>query len=193
MAARDPGYQGSIERMRRALETDRFGLVAQVLASRGCTADNCPAFGLLRDPARVIANLNERAFDANVVLHAANWRPDAAAAVVSMPPPGPAVAAVTPAPGPVAVPLSSKYDFPSAASIPPVSIMNAEPPLPPANEQAAAPAAPAKPAAAPQPAPQPRRQTAREREVAPTPVPAAPPAPAAPAQPPSPGNSSSLR
>jgi hypothetical protein len=38
----------------------------------------------------------------------------------------------------VAHPLSDKYDFPSAASIPPVSIMNTEPPRPKEDAGAAA-------------------------------------------------------
>jgi hypothetical protein len=48
--------------------------------------------------------------------------------------------------------VSSKYDFPSAASIPPVSIMNAEPKLPAAPAEAAAPKAAPKPDAPPAPA-----------------------------------------
>ena len=40
------------------------------------------------------------------------------------------VASAPEQPAPSGQPVSSRYDFPSAASIPPVSIMNAEPPLP---------------------------------------------------------------
>ena len=48
------------------------------------------------------------------------------------------VASAPEQPAPSGQPVSSKYDFPSAASIPPVSIMNAEPPLPKAAADAAA-------------------------------------------------------
>jgi hypothetical protein len=123
---RDPSYETVLAGWRQGLETDRFGLVARVLAARhGCDADQCQAFSLLRDSSRVAANLKERAFDQQVVRHAANWgsradTPMAAAtgpnAPAGAPPSVPGVAAVTSAP-----------IFPSAASIPAVSIMNAEP------------------------------------------------------------------
>ena len=35
LAARDPRYAASIERLRRAIESDRYGLVAHVLATPG--------------------------------------------------------------------------------------------------------------------------------------------------------------
>jgi hypothetical protein len=47
--------------------------------------------------------------------------------MAAAPPAGVAPVARAPAPG--KTPLAKGYDFPSAASIPPVSIMNAEPPL----------------------------------------------------------------
>ena len=60
---------------------------------------------------------------------------------------------------PAKVPLPDKYDFPSAASIPPVSIMNAEPPLPKETAQAAQPAAEGE-AAVPVPQKRPQPQAA---------------------------------
>jgi hypothetical protein len=125
---------------RRAVELDRFGIAAHVLAVRdGCTAENCAAFRMLHDVATLKANLRVHAFDAYVGRHAANWGkgevgpenvPQASAADT---------APVASAPEPLSPthPLDSRYDFPSSASIPPVSIMNAEPPPPkePANPQ----------------------------------------------------------
>src|SRR4051794_13546485 len=35
LATRDPSYQPAVERLRRGLEADRFGLVAQLFATRG--------------------------------------------------------------------------------------------------------------------------------------------------------------
>lgn len=174
LAARDRSYEASIERSRRAMEADRFGVVAHVLATRGCTTENCPALKLLRDPGRVAANLRERSFDANVVLHAAAWRSDAPAAPASAPS-APALAAAPPATVTtgIAPPPAGRFDYPSAASIPAISIMNAEPPLPSGEANAGAPpqaqtAAPPAPAAR---APAPRRQSAQQ---APQPAPSVP-------------------
>jgi hypothetical protein len=173
LVSRDPGYGASIERLRRSIEADRFGMVAHVLATRGCTAENCAAFKLLRDPGRVTANLRERNFDAHVVLHAAAWRSDAPAQAQAAPS-GPAVAAAPSfAATTGAAPPAGRFDYPSAASIPAISIMNAEPPLPPGDAETApqngAPAARA---------PAPRRQSAREApqgaQQAPQPAPAVP-------------------
>ncbi len=175
LARRDRSYEPVLERLRRGIETDRYGVVAHVLAMRGCRADACAAFKLLRDAKAVARNIEERTFDANVVMHAVAWRPEAPAMAGT--PPQPATAAVSPAatPGnqPTGIPLASKYDFPSSASIPPISIMNAEPPLPAAADPNAVPAAQSKPPAAPAA----RRQSARETPAAREPQPAAVPMP----------------
>jgi hypothetical protein len=127
-ARRDQSYESSIAGLRRTIGADRYGLVSQVLATRdGCTADACDAFGLVYDDKKLRANLKDRLFDTTVARYSVNWpartRPLASST---------SGAPVTP-PGP-------NVTFPSAASIPPVSIMNNEPPQapnPPA--QAAAP------------------------------------------------------
>ena len=191
LAARDRGYEASIERLRRSLEGDRFGIVAHVLASRGCTVENCAALKLFRDPSAVVTNLRDRAFDTNVIVHAAAW--NAAPAVPGEPgvapvaatPAAPALAAVPRGTTTGTAPPTGKYDFPSSASIPAISIMNAEPALPPGeNNQPAVNAAPVG-SAAPAPAkPAPRRQTARETPPAPPPQQQAPPQPAMPLSPP---------
>jgi hypothetical protein len=188
LAARDRGYEASLERLRRAVEADRFGVVAHVLATRGCSATDCPAFKLLRDPGRVVANLKDRTFDANVVLHATSWRDAPALAGHAPPAAAPGAMGLAAAPGasaPTGVPVSGKYDFPSAASIPPVSIMNAEPaaPEPPPATGSSGQRAPS---AAP-----PRRQSSA-REAAPAaPVPPSPPAAGATLA--QPGSSQNLR
>ena len=47
-------YEGALPGLRRALEADRFGFVAQVLASQyGCSAEHCDAFTLFRDTNRM--------------------------------------------------------------------------------------------------------------------------------------------
>ena len=144
----------AFERLRRTIEADRYGLVAHVLATRGCDADNCPTLKLLRDSTQVSNNLKERAFDANVALRAGAWGGDGAP-VVSVPAAAaPSLASVPAAPTPSS---PSKFEFPSSASIPPVSIMSEEPVTPPAPKAAdKAPEPPATRAAAP------RRQSARD-------------------------------
>src|SRR3954454_9368835 len=135
-ARRDQGYESTIAGLRRTIGADRYGLASQVLATRdGCTADVCDAFGLVYDDKKLRAKLKDRLFDATVARYAVNWptrgRPLASSA--------PAGGAVTP-PG----------TFPSAASIPPVSITNNEP------SQAQPPGAnPPVQAAAPTPEPRP--------------------------------------
>jgi hypothetical protein len=155
----DVSYEAIIAPVRRGLETDRYGIVAQVMLQReNCSADQCAALSLLRDANRVRSNLQEKPFNALVSKYAPTWanlRPGAPTADLSR---------VAPAPpgAPSGVPVSSKYDFPSSSSIPPVNIMGAEPAAPPptaANPPAAAPTAPSTAVAEPAPVP-PRRPPA---------------------------------
>ena len=152
----DPDFAFTLAGLRRAIELDRFGLAAHVLALRdGCTAERCAAFALLGDAEVVKANLKAQVFDQYVSRYAADW--GKSEPMVKAPAPAP-VASATESFAPSKTPLGSKYSFPSAASIPPVSIMNSEPPLPKAaaEAQAAQPAQPAQPPAAvatPAPAP----------------------------------------
>jgi hypothetical protein len=131
---------------RRALELDRYGIAAHVLAVRdGCTTERCSAFSMFQDTAALKANLKVRAFDTYVARYASAWgkpeqnEPQASAG------PLPPVASTGEVSAPH--PVDPRYDFPSAASIPPVSIMNAEPP--PSKEGAANARAGEKPAANP--------------------------------------------
>lgn len=161
-AARDKSYADSLERLRRGLEADRFGIVAHVLAGRGCNVDECPAFKLFADAAQVKTNLKDRYFEAFVVRQAANWRSDgtASTAAATVPAAGttpPAATAGLPqGPALPGTPLSSKYNFPSSASIPPVSIMSAEPPVGPE------PSAGQRDTATGTATPQPKRQSANK-------------------------------
>ena len=117
---------------RRAIELDRYGIAAHVLAVRdGCTTERCATFAMFQDTGALKANLKVRAFETYVARYASAWgksepgadkEPQASAA----PLPPVASAGEPSAPHPV----DPRYDFPSAASIPPVSIMNAEPPPP---------------------------------------------------------------
>jgi hypothetical protein len=123
-AKRDPGYEARLDGLRRSLQADRYGFLAQVLTAReGCTASRCDGLERLSDPTRVRANLAERTFESLVARNAVAWANRSH---------GPTTAAVP----------SPNVTFPSASSIPPVSIMNTEPG---ASPPAAAPTPPRRP------------------------------------------------
>jgi hypothetical protein len=120
--ARKGGLGDRGRHLRRALEADRFGITAHVLATRdGCTPGHCSTFAWLQDTSRIRANLAERPFEARVKSHLANWAAAAGQAVASPP-----SASASPAPTAAARAPNNLY-FPSSSSIPPVNIMTAEP------------------------------------------------------------------
>ncbi|MGV7214968.1 hypothetical protein [Bradyrhizobium sp. UFLA05-112] len=174
-----------LKALRRAIEHDRYGLVAQVLVARdGCTQFDCAAFRSLTDQQQVAANMDAHLYEGLVARYASSWNTPVAAM------PG-AVAALPPS-MPTGKPTNA--EFPSAASTPAVSIMAPEPGTRPApSGTAAAPAAPRAPAAAssaqasaPPPAAKKPPAPKAARAPAPAPVQIAPPtqpapAPAAPA------------
>lgn len=154
-AAYDLSKQGDAQVMpalagaRRAVELDRYGLAAHVLAVReGCTAVECPVLAMFTDTTVLKANLKAQAFETYVAQYAPQWGKPAAPAAPAAPPVAaapkedtPAVASVAPdtvAPPHdtqgTARPVDRKWTFPSADSIPPVSIMRSEPALPKAAE-----------------------------------------------------------
>lgn len=136
-AQRDATYATLVAQLRRAAETDRFGIVAHVLAAReGCTAEQCDAFALLENTARVSANITDRTYESYVERYVAGWPASSAHPVASTTPAGP-VTASNAVPGLPLKPPGPDVFFPSAASIPPVNIMTAEPPAaPPVTHQA---------------------------------------------------------
>jgi hypothetical protein len=120
LGRRHGGANPGAAMLRRALEADRFGIVAHVLAVRdGCTPGRCGAFTWLRDSTRINANLAERPFEARVKTYSASWPTAGVRGMVSSAP--------SPPPGAAAKVPNNLY-FPSASSIPPVNIMTAEPP-----------------------------------------------------------------
>src|SRR5208283_2036633 len=159
--------------LRRSLEADPFGFLAHVLSNRdGCTNHNCKAFALLHDASRVRANLSAETLDHYLEHYLALWAkaPDGALANAA-----PAQTATIPQ-GQRKVSINA--DFPTAASIPAVSIMNPEPTGPVLPGVAAAAAASPNPqpsAAAP--------SSRRSRKQAANPAPPAQPAPPAATEP----------
>jgi hypothetical protein len=173
-----------IKVLRRSLEHDRYGLVAQVLVARdGCTQSDCAAFRSLTDQQRVAANMNSHLYDMLVARYAPSWNAPAAAPAAM-----PATAALAGLPQSMPTGKPTNAEFPSASSTPPVSIMNPEPPTAatrqaaPAANAARAPAATSAQAAAPAAAPAAaKKQPAAKRAPAAAPVPLAPPPASAPA------------
>jgi hypothetical protein len=154
--------------VRRAVERDRYGLMAYVLAVRDhCRASECAAFRALTDHRQISANMDERTYEGLVSRYAPSW---------NAPPASAPVASLSPSP-PIGKPTNA--DFPSAASTPPVNIMTPEPGSTPPS----APRPRASAATAPLPSPRPASTTtpapaAAKKQAAPKP--ARPPAQLAP-------------
>jgi hypothetical protein len=122
--------------LRHSLEADRFGFVAHILAVRdGCTSGHCMALALLRDPERVRANLSAQTLDRYVDRYLQTWGQPSDAPLAEVAPSATALAARQPA-GPNHKKGVVDADFPSAASIPAIGIMNPEPKTSPANAAA---------------------------------------------------------
>jgi hypothetical protein len=136
----DRHYWDALALLRSSLEADRYGFVAHVLMMRdGCSVDSCAVVGwLLGDSGPVKANINARTLENHIQRYAGTWPGQRSSPVAAAPPPElpPALAAIMS--GPV---TAKPIDFPTAASIPPVSIMT-EPPA--ASASAPAEAAPAR-------------------------------------------------
>jgi hypothetical protein len=164
--------------MRHSLEADRFGFVAHALAVRdGCTSDNCTALALLHDPSRVRANLSGQTLDRYLDHYLTVWAqsPDVPVADATS-----SQSAMNQPSVPGQKKVAVDIDFPTAASIPAISIMNPEPKGPvtataPAAVAAGAATADASAAGAPSPpAKRPRKQAANAPAQAVTPAPAVP-------------------
>jgi hypothetical protein len=178
--AGDASYDNVLNMVRSGLERDQFGIVAHVLLQQAnCGADQCEALALLSDPNKVRVHLQDKTFETLVKRHADTWGQARPVADVARPT-GNAAAVMGATGG--AAPVASKYDFPSSNSIPPVSIMNSEPPQQPAASTPGAAAGASAPREARRPpgvrAPVASRATGQE---APAPVQLAPGAPGAPA------------
>jgi len=175
VATANKGAGTDMMALRRAVERDRYGLMAYVLTTRDqCTPSACPMFRSLTDSRQIAANMNERVYENLVTRYAPSWNAPAQAAS--------GLIAALPASVPTGKPTNA--EFPSSASTPAVSIMTPEPPLgaaakPPASATPAAPAAPRSAAATPPATPAAPAQTAAKK---PPPAPKRPSSAAAPVQ-----------
>jgi len=163
VAAANANMTPELQMVRRAVERDRYGLMAYVLAARDhCTPSDCAAFRAITDRNQIVANMNERTYEGLIVRYAPSW---------NMPAVTPAPVAALPPSMPLGKPTNA--EFPTAASTPPISIMTPEP------GQATTPAAP-RPASSSPPSSSPPLTNAPLPSPRPTPALAAAKKPAAP-------------
>ena len=142
--------------LKRAVERDRYGLVAQVIMVRDrCLVTDCPLFRALSDANQIRANMNDRLYDTLVTRYSPTWTSAAAPSPASNMLTG--VPSAAPASAPTGRPTT--VDFANSASIPPVSIMTPDPPA--QTAPAAATAAPAAKSTNAAPAPSPKSTNAQ--------------------------------
>ena len=121
VAAANRNMTPELQAVRRAVERDRYGLMAQALVARDhCTLSECAAFRAMTDTHQIVANMDERTYDGLVSRYAPSWNAPTPAAAAG------AVAALAPS-MPTGRPTNA--EFPTAASTPAVSIMTPEPGL----------------------------------------------------------------
>jgi hypothetical protein len=157
-----------LQALRRAVERDRYGLMAYVLMAR----DHCTPL-LRRVPlagrqAAGRANMDERVYENLITRYAPSW---------NAPPRGARHRAVAALPPSMPTGKPTNAEFPIASSTPPVNIMTPEPGSAPAHAAAAPPAAapaPRRPHRAGGTAPRGGRQEAAAPKRRPAPVQIAP-------------------
>jgi hypothetical protein len=148
VATANKGAGSDLLALRRAVERDRYGLMAYVLTVRDrCTPQSCRAFRSLTETRQIAANMEDRVYESLIMRYAASWNAPSQSANGLM--------AALPPSVPTGKPTNA--EFPTSASTPAVSIMTPEPPVRSPPPAAAAPAS---------------------RSAAPTPPPAAAPSPA---------------
>ncbi|GLH76345.1 hypothetical protein SSBR45G_12530 [Bradyrhizobium sp. SSBR45G] len=124
--------------LRRAVERDRYGLMAYVLLTRDrCTPNDCVMFRAVADRQQLVNNMEGRTYEGLVTRYASQW--NAPPSAVQAQPAAGTFAGLAPS-APPGKPTNA--EFPSSANTPPVSIMNPEPT---ASTRSVAPAAPKPP------------------------------------------------
>jgi hypothetical protein len=138
----DADFEDRIRPLRASIERDRFGIASHVLMTdKGCSADQCDTFTLLRDPTKLRANMRAKTFDALLTRYAPTWSASAQRAT----------------------------ETPPANETPHVAVAPSDAPAPETNATAGAPAASTDATPMPQPRP-PRRTAARPRPPASPPI-----------------------
>ncbi len=161
VATANKGAGSDLQALRRAVERDRYGLMAYVLTVRDrCTPTACRAFRSLTEPRQIAANMEDRVYESLVMRYAASWNTPQAA---------PGMIAALPPSLPTGKPTNA--EFPTSASTPPVNSLTPEPPLgaAPKPSAAAVPASPAAPRPAAATPPDPTQAQAAAKKPPPAP------------------------
>ncbi|TAI60022.1 hypothetical protein, partial [Bradyrhizobium sp. Leo170] len=145
LATAERNTSPELQALRRAIERDRYGLMAYVLMARDhCTPASCAAFGSLGTSQQIASNMDERLYENLITRYAPSWNAPAPAIAAAA---GAGVLGALPPSLPTGKPTNA--EFPSAANTPPISIMTPEPaPKPPLSATAATTAAPPAPRSA---------------------------------------------
>jgi hypothetical protein len=163
VATANKGGGSDLLALRRAVERDRYGLMAYVLMARDrCTPSSCRAFRSLTETRQIAANMDDRVYESLIMRYASSWNTpgqNATGLVAALPPSAPTG-------------KPTNAEFPTSASTPPVSIMTPEPPAKPSAPAAAAPTSPppqrsVTAATPPTPAPSPAAAAAKKPPPAP--------------------------
>ena len=100
VAAANRNLTPEMEALRRAIERDRYGLMAYVLVARDhCTPQACSAFRSLGNSRQVMINMDDRVYEGLVMRYSASWGAPVAMPSIAGTPSG-ALAALPPAGGP---------------------------------------------------------------------------------------------
>jgi hypothetical protein len=163
VATANKGAGSDLLALRRAVERDRYGLMAYVLTVRDrCTPSSCRAFRSLTETRQIAANMEDRVYESLIMRYASSWNAPAQTAT--------GLVAALPPSMPTGKPTNA--EFPTSASTPAVSIMTPEPPAKPSPPAAATPASPPAPrpaTAATPPAPAPSSPQAAAKKPPPAP------------------------
>src|SRR6267154_1892374 len=80
VATADKNTSSELQALRRAVEHDRYGLMAYVLMAREhCTPSSCAAFRSLGDNRQIVANMDERIYENLITRYAPSWNAPAPA------------------------------------------------------------------------------------------------------------------
>ena len=80
VATANKGAGSDLLALRRAVERDRYGLMAYVLTARDrCTPSACRAFRSLTETRQIAANMEDRVYESLIMRYASSWNAPQAA------------------------------------------------------------------------------------------------------------------
>ena len=121
-----------LQALRRAVERDRYGLMAYVLTARDhCTPASCPRSARSAISQQIVSNMDDRVYENLITRYASSWNAPAITAQAAGP--------ITALPPSMPTGKPTNAEFPTSVSTPPVNIMTPEPGSAPAAKPPAAP------------------------------------------------------